>query len=78
MEFQGPPTPEELAAAREDCDHIGIMKDSAMRATAYLAQEFPEPRVMKDYGRFKGPGNRAERRAHASAQRRKGGGKRGR
>lgn len=78
MEFVGLPTPEELANAREICDVVGIMKDSAMRASAYLAQEFPQSRPMKEFGSFKAPGNRAERRAQASAQRRKGGGKRGR
>lgn len=78
MEFPAPPTPEELANAREICDVVGIMKDSAMRASAYLAQEFPQPRPMREFGSFNAPGNRAERRAHASAQRRKGGGKRGR
>ena len=79
LDFLGPPTTEELAAARKDCDELGIMKDSAMTETEYLAQEFPEPKSIMGFGQVKvGPGNRAERRAQASAQRRKGGGKRGR
>ncbi|WP_336333755.1 hypothetical protein [Pseudomonas putida] len=78
LDFLGPPTPEELAAARKDCDELGIMKDSAMTETAYLAQEFPEPKSIMGFRQVKvGSGNRAERRAQASAQRRKGGGKRG-
>lgn len=77
LEFLGPPTPEQLLTARDDCDRIGIMQDSAMREIAYPAQEFPGPRLMKDYERYNGPANRAERRAQASAQRRNGGGKRG-
>lgn len=78
MEFLHPPTPEELAASRKDCDELGIMKDSAMTETAYLAQEFPDSKPLTRFGRAKAAGNRAERRAQASAQRRKGGGKRGR
>jgi hypothetical protein len=75
--FAGPATAEELVAIREQCDELGILQEASMQPTAYHAREFPEvlPTVRPRFAG--GPGNRAERRAAESTQRRKNGGKRG-
>ncbi|WP_339535489.1 hypothetical protein [Pseudomonas hunanensis] len=75
--FPGPATTEELAAIRDKCDELGVLQEASMQPTAYHAREFPEVLVTVHPRFAGGPGNRAERRAAESVQRRKNGGKRG-
>jgi len=76
-DFPNPTTPEELATIREHCDALGILQDETMRPTAYQAREFPEMASSSRARPAGGPGNRSERRAMESINRRKKGGKRG-
>jgi hypothetical protein len=76
-QFSGLATQEELDVARERCDKLGIMQEAAMRTTALIDYEFPEPFATSNPGWPSGSGNRAERRALKSSQRRHKGGKRG-
>lgn len=75
--FPAPATQEELDDVRELCNELGIMQDAAMRATAFIDYEFPEPITPSNPRWPSGSGNRAERRANESHQRRRKGGKRG-
>lgn len=76
-QFSGLATQEELNVARARCDRLGIMQEAAMMATAVIDYEFPEPFATHNPEWPSGSGNRAERRARKSSQRRQKGSKRG-